>query len=143
MAKLTLDVVTPHGVTFSDQVDFVVAEGVEGQLGILPGHIPFFTAIKIGILSYKKDGFEDFLAVNGGFLDVNGNKVTVLSSSAELAGDIDSLRAIEERKLAEQDLFNKAGDVDFAKAEKEIIKSVTRLKAVELLEKAGKGKKKL
>ena len=55
MAKLSLDVVTPNGVVFSDTVDEVSVEGIDGELGILPDHLPLFTAIKIGILSFKKE----------------------------------------------------------------------------------------
>jgi len=144
MAKLTLDVVTPYGVTFSDEVDFVSVNGIEGEIGILPNHIPFFTSLKIGILSYKKGNNTDYIAVMGGFLDVSpDSKVTILSKSAELAASIDTLRAKQEKLDAEAKLSQKAGEVDFARAEKEIQKSLVRLKAVDLLEQFGKGRKKI
>ncbi len=143
MAKLTLDVVTPNGVTFSDTVDAVSVDGVDGELGILPDHVPLFTAIKIGVLSYRKSNETDYIAVMGGFVDVSNNKVTVLSSAAETADDIDALKAKQEKDRIEAELTRRAGDVDFAKAEKDIQKSVARLKATELLEKAGKGRRRL
>jgi F-type H+-transporting ATPase subunit epsilon len=142
MAKITLDVVTPNGVVFNDMVDSVFVEGIDGDLGILPGHIPLFTAIKIGILTYKKENVTDYLAVMGGFIDINDNKVTVLSSSGEKASDIDALRVKQDKDKAEQELMMKKGDVDFAHAEKEIVKSAARLKAMELLEQSGRGRKK-
>lgn len=137
MAKMTLDVVTPNGSIFSDTVDSVVAEGIDGELGILSDHVPFFTALKISVLSYTKDGTKDFVAVMGGLLDVNSNKVTILSPVAEKASDIDVLRAKQEKEKAEEELMRKAADVDFARAEREIIKTVTRIRAVELLDKYG------
>lgn len=144
MAKLTLDVVTPYGVTFSDEVDFVSVKGTEGEIGILPNHVPLFTSVKISVLSYKKGNLTDYVAVMGGFLDVSSNnKVTVLSPSAEMADNIDMLRAKQEKEEAETKLLEKAGEVDFARAEKEIEKSLTRLKAIELLEQVGRGRKKL
>ena len=138
MANLTLDVVTPYGVTLSDKVDFVSVHGTQGELGILPNHVPFFTSLKIGILTFRKGGTSEFIAVMGGFLEVSNDKVTVLSTSAEIAGDINELRAKEEKDRAEAELMKKAGDVDFARTEKEIQKSLTRLKALEMLEKAGR-----
>jgi F-type H+-transporting ATPase subunit epsilon len=143
MAKLTLDVVTPNGVVFSDNVDAVFVEAIDGDLGILPDHIPLFTAMKMGILTYHKDNVTDYLALMGGFIEVSNNKVTVLSSSGEKAGDIDALRAKQDREQAERELMAKKGDIDFAHAEKEIIKSSVRLKAVELLEQSGRTRRKL
>lgn len=137
MAKMTLDVVTPNGAIFSDSVDSVVVEGIDGELGILSDHVPFFTALKISVLSYSKDGNKDFIAIMGGLLDINSNKVTILSPVAEKARDIDVLRAKQEKEKAEEEIMRKADDVDFARAEREIIKTVTRLKAVDLLEKYG------
>lgn len=141
MAKLTLDVVTPNGVAFTDSVDSVTVEGVNGEIGILPGHIPLFTSLKISILSFKKDNITDYIAVMGGFVDVNNNKVSVLSSAAEHVNNIDVLRAKQDKELAERHIMEKAGDEKFANAQREVVKSATRLKAVELLEKSGRGLK--
>ena len=134
---MTLDVVTPNGQVFSDTVDSVILEGTDGELGILPEHVPFFTSLKVSVLSYTKGSQKDFLAVMGGFVDINNNKVTVLSSAAEKATDIDVMRAKQDKEKAEQEVMRKAGDVDFAKAEREVIKSIARLRAVEILEKYG------
>ena len=141
MAKLTLDVVTPNGVTFSDTVDSVSVEGIDGEIGILPDHIPLFTALKISIVTFKKDNTTDYIAVMGGFLDVVNNKVTILSRSAEVASNIDVLRVKQDKEKAERDLMEKSGDDRFESAQREVVKSHARLRAVELLEKSGKGRK--
>ncbi len=140
MAKLTLDIVTPNGVTFSDTVDSVSVEAIDGEIGILPDHIPLFTALKIGILSYKKDNTTDYIAVMGGFLDIVNNKVTVLSKSSELANNIDVLRVKQDKEKADVELMKKSGDEHFANAQREVFKSATRLRAVEMLEKTGRRK---
>lgn len=137
MGKLTLDVVTPNGVAFSDSVDAVTVEGIDGEIGILPDHIPLFTALKISVLSFRKDTVTDYIAVMGGFVDVNHNKVSVLSNAAEHASTIDVIRAKQDREMAERHIMEKAGEEIFQRAEREVVKSATRLKAVELLEKAG------
>lgn len=137
MAKLALDIVTPTGVAFSDSVDSVSVEGIDGELGILPNHIPLFTAIKISVLSYKKDNTTEYVAVMGGFVDVNGNKVSVLTPAAEQASNIDAIRARQDRENAERQIMEKAGDDIFNRASREVVKSGARLKAVELLEKSG------
>jgi|LakWasMet13_LOW5_FD_contig_31_1167188_length_2807_multi_5_in_0_out_0_1 F-type H+-transporting ATPase subunit epsilon len=141
MAKLTLDVVTPNGITLSDSVDSVTVEGIDGEIGILPDHIPLFTALKISVLSFKKDGVTDYMAVMGGFVDVNHNKVSVLSNAAEHASNIDVIRAKQDKEMSERHLMEKAGEEIFQRAEREVVKSLTRLKAVELLEKAGRSLK--
>jgi F-type H+-transporting ATPase subunit epsilon len=138
MSKLSLDVVTPIGVAFSDSVDSVSVEGIDGELGILPNHIPLFTAIKIGILSYKKDGITDYVAVMGGFVDVNNNKVSILSPAAEKADTIDSVRAKQDKDNAERLIMEKAGDDQFQRATREVVKSHARLRAVELLAQSGR-----
>jgi F-type H+-transporting ATPase subunit epsilon len=142
MTKLTLEVVTPEGVIFNDKVDFVSAETTVGQIGILPNHIPIFTSLKISILSYKKGDYTDFITVMEGFLDVNNNKVTVLSEIAEMAKDIDGIRAKRAKEEAEKEIIKKAGQEAFELAKRDAIKAEVRLKALEMLEKSGIYKKK-
>jgi F-type H+-transporting ATPase subunit epsilon len=142
MSKLTLEVVTPEGVVFSDKVDFVSAETTVGEIGILPNHIPLFTSLKMCVLSYKKENYTDFITVMEGFLDVNNNKVTVLSEIAEMARDIDGVRAKRSKEEAEKEIMKKAGQEAFETAKKDAIKAEVRLKALEMLEKSGIYKKK-
>lgn len=141
MAKLSLDVVTPIGVAFSDSVDSVSVDAIDGELGILPNHIPLFTAIKIGVLSYKKDGVTDYIAVMGGFIDVNNNKVSILSPAAEKAESIDAVRAKQDKENSEKLVMEKAGDEMFERATRETVKSVARLRAVDLLAQSGRSLK--
>lgn len=142
MPNLILEVVTPEGIVFSDKVDFVSVETITGEMGILPDHIPIFTSLKMGVLSYKKDDFIDFITIMEGFLDVNSNKVTILSDAAEMARNIDGARARRAKEEANKEMMQKAAHEAFELAKKDTVKADVRLKALQMLEKSGIYKKK-
>ncbi|TAK34277.1 MAG: F0F1 ATP synthase subunit epsilon [Chloroflexota bacterium] len=131
MAKLNLDIVTAERVVFSQEVDSVVAPGVEGELGILPRHAPLLTALKLGELRIKTGGEEIQMAIGGGFLEVMPDKVVVLADSAERADEIDVARAQEAKRRAEQRLQEKTTDIDLARAESAMARALLRLKVAE------------
>ena len=101
---LHLEVITPEGKTFEEDVDMVIAPGSEGYLGILPHHMPLLTALGPGEFRVKEGGTERTLAVFGGFMDVRPDRVVVLTDAAERAEDIDVERAHQARERAEQAL---------------------------------------
>ena len=73
--KLKLEIVTPNGLILSEEVDEVVCSGSEGEFGVLPGHVPFFTTLKIGMLTYKKGNEARFVFVNWGYAEVGPDRV--------------------------------------------------------------------
>jgi hypothetical protein len=83
---LRLEILTPEKAVYDDEVDMVIAPGSEGYLGILPHHAPLFTTLGPGELRVRRAGVEETLAVFGGFMDVRGDRVTVLTDAAEHAG---------------------------------------------------------
>ena len=83
MAPMRLEIITAERRVYSDDVDLVIAPGLEGQLGILPHHAPLMSSLQPGELIIRKDGEETYLAVSGGFLEVLENQVTVLADAAE------------------------------------------------------------
>ena len=91
--KLKLDLVTPYKHVLSVEVDEVIAPGVLGEFGVLPGHTPMLTTLRIGELSYRQGNVLYHLAVNWGFVEVEDGKVTVLVETAEPADEIDLERA--------------------------------------------------
>ncbi len=91
--KLRLELVTPYKKALSEEVDEVTAPGTLGEFGILPGHTPLLTTLKIGELSYRRGGEIFHLAVNWGYVEVEDDKVTVLVETAEPADEIDLERA--------------------------------------------------
>ena len=124
-----LDVITPERTVFSEEVDFVKARALEGELGVLPGHAPLFTSLRSDLIVARKGSEELVLAVMGGFLEVSPDRVTVLSPAAERAEEIDGLRAEEARKRAELAIDR----TRTAEAEMALARALTRLRAVELV----------
>jgi F-type H+-transporting ATPase subunit epsilon len=112
--KLKLEMVTPYKRVLSEEVDEVTAPGTVGELGLLPGHTPLLTNLKIGELSYRQGGQNYHVAVNWGYLEVEDDTVTVLVETAEPADEIDLERAKEALGRAEAALKKLAPeDKDF------------------------------
>ena len=128
MSSIRLDIVTAERVVYSEEVDAVIAPGIEGQLGILPHHAPLMTTLQAGELRIRKGGEEFFLAISGGFLEVRPDRVIVLADAAERAGEIDIVRAEEAKLRAEEQLSRRAPGVDTAQAEAALHRSLIRLK---------------
>jgi len=132
MSSMRLDIVTAERVVFSEDVDVVVAPGVEGQLGILPHHAPLMTTLQVGELRVRKGGEEFSLAISGGFLEVRPDRVIVLADTAERAEEIDVARAEEAKRRAEERLLERrVPGIDAARVEAALRRSLARLKVVE------------
>jgi F-type H+-transporting ATPase subunit epsilon len=131
MSTIKLDVVTAERVVFSDEVEVVVAPGIEGQLGILPHHAPLMTMLQPGELRIKKGGEEYSLAIYGGFLEVRPDRVIVLADAAERAEEIDISRAEEAKRLAQQRFKERVPGVDTAQAEAALRRALVRLEVAE------------
>jgi F-type H+-transporting ATPase subunit epsilon len=101
---LTLEIVTPEARVYSDTIDTVVIPTVEGEVGILPGHIPLLTQVQSGELRVTKGGETLFLAVSGGFAEVQADRVSVLAERAITEEKIDEKAVEEAIKRAEKDL---------------------------------------
>ena len=93
MATMQLEIITAEQQIYNDEVELVVAPGIEGELGILAHHAPLMTALQPGEILIRKDGEETYLAVTGGFIEVMGNKVTILADACERSDDINEERA--------------------------------------------------
>jgi len=128
---IKLDIVTAERVVFSEDVDVVLAPGVEGQLGVLPHHAPLMTILEPGELLVRKGGEEFLMAVSGGFLEVRPDRIIVLADTAERAEEIDIARAEEAKQRAKQLLEEGIPDADRARAEAALRRALVRLGAVE------------
>lgn len=128
--KIRLDVVTPYGLVLSEDVDELTATGSEGEFGVLPGHVPFITTLKIGMLIIKKDGQTGYVFVSSGYAEVTFDKVVVLADSAERAEDIDVDRAVAARQRAEE-LMRQAEKIDFGRATAAIERATIRIQIAE------------
>ncbi len=122
--KIRLEVVTPAGMVVSAVVDEVTLPGVEGEFGVLPGHVPFLTALKMGEMTYKQGAETHYLAVFWGYVEVTAHKVMVLAETAEKAVDIDMDRAEIARKEAERILVSGKEDAEYEKNKVQLEKSM-------------------
>jgi F-type H+-transporting ATPase subunit epsilon len=136
MAQIHLEVVTPSGPVVSDDVDIVTAPGFGGDFGVLANHAPFLSTIKIGTLTYKKDGKTEFLMLSGGFCEISGNKITFLVEAADRGTDIDVDRAMRAKERAEKRLAQaeqKAEQINRVRAEASLRRALARLKVSQTL----------
>ena len=132
MAKTQrLDIVTPEKVVFSEEIEFIVAPGAAGELGVLPEHAPLVTALKVGVMRVQQGGKFFKVAVSGGFMEVKNSRVVVLADTAERADQINVERAKEAKQRAEQHLAAKNAEIDVARAEIALTKALNRIKAAE------------
>lgn len=126
--RLTLEITTPPRLVVSDLVDEVVAPGIEGYFGVLPGHAPFLTTLGVGIVTYRIGRDEHQHAVAGGFAEVRNDKVIILADSAERPDEIDRARAERAKERAERRLSGRAQEeVDYARCQAALARALTRL----------------
>jgi F-type H+-transporting ATPase subunit epsilon len=130
-----VDVVSLSESIFSGEAEFVVLPGVEGELGIYPKHVPLVTQIRPGAVRIKLPGRDDeqIVFVQGGFLEVQPDVVTVLSDTAIRANDLDEAKALEAKKHAEEAMQNKTSKEEIATAEGELAASLAQLAAIRRL----------
>jgi F-type H+-transporting ATPase subunit epsilon len=128
--KIKLEIVTPYGLILSEDVDEVTCTGSEGEFGVLPGHVPFFTTLKIGMLIYKAGNTTKYVFVNWGYAEVGPNRVMILADSAEKSEDIDVERAKTAMKRAEERL-KKIEEFDFARASSSLDRAVIRVQVAQ------------
>ena len=126
--QLTLEIATPMRLVVSEQVDEVVAPGIEGYFGVLPGHAPFLTTLGVGVVTYRIGRDEHQLAVAGGFAEVRNDKVIILADTAERPEEIDRARAERSRERAERRLSGRTQEeVDYARCQVALARALTRL----------------
>lgn len=126
---LTLEIVTPEARVFSDTIDTVVIPTVDGEIGILPGHIPLLTQVQDGELRVTKGTVVSFLAVGGGFAQVSGDKVSILAERAITEDKIDE-KAVENAMQRAEQTIKDAKDMD--PAEFEHLQNMVRFSGTQL-----------
>jgi F-type H+-transporting ATPase subunit epsilon len=126
-ATLKLEIVTPEAKTFSDDVDMVTLTGSDGEMGILPEHMPLMTQLVAGEIIAQKGGETIFLAVGDGFVQITGERVSILTDMAIRAENIDEAAAEEARKRAEARLAQKLSDEDAAMVQASLAHALTQL----------------
>ncbi len=138
MNTFLLEIVTPDHAAYSGEVNGVSVRGIEGELGILPGHIPFITPLQVAPVRIKIGNKYTSIAVSGGFVEVRKDKVVILAESAELEMDIDVERAIAAKERAERRIVavkTNQADIDFQRAELSLKKAMNRIEVHSSLKK--------
>jgi len=127
-----VDVVSAEEQIFSGEAEFVVLPGIMGELGIYPRHTPLLTEIKPGALRVKlpNQEQEELVFVQGGFLEVQPHRVTVLADTAIRAKDLDEVKALEAKKAAEEAMRNQTSKEAIASAEAELSIAMAQLEAI-------------
>ena len=130
MAPMRLEIITAEEEVYADDVDALVAPGIEGQLGILPHHAPLMTVLQPGEVTIRKDGEETFLAVSGGFMEVMANKVTILAATCERSDEIDEERAQAAVEQAQERLAHRESNLELEQATISMRRAQIRLNVV-------------
>jgi F-type H+-transporting ATPase subunit epsilon len=131
-----LDVVSAEKSLFSDRVESIEITGSEGELGIYAGHTPLLTSIVPGMVRITKiNGQREIIYLSGGMLEVQPSSVTVLADTAIRGNELDSAKAEESKRQAEERIHQGHGDLDFAQAASDLAKAIAQLRVIELTRK--------
>ena len=125
---LKLEIVTPEGVTYSEDVEMVTLPGSEGEMGIYPNHVALMTQVSAGEVTARRQGRDEWVAVGDGFVEITGERVAILTDMAIKAENIDEVKAEEARKRAEARLSEKLGDEETAMVSAALAHSLAQLK---------------
>jgi len=125
---LRLEIVTPAGTVYSEDVDMVTLPSIAGQMGILPRHVPLIAQMVPGEMIVRKDGRDAFVATGEGLIEVTGNRVAILTDLAIPADRIDEAKAEEARQRAEARLREKLSDEELAAVNASLTRSLVQLR---------------
>ncbi|MBK6957385.1 MAG: F0F1 ATP synthase subunit epsilon [Nitrosomonas sp.] len=133
-----LDIVSAEESIYSGPVEFLVAPAQMGEVGIYPRHTPMLTRIKSGMVRIKAQlKEEELIYVSGGMLEVQPDIVTILADTAVRSHDLDEAKSIEAKRAAEEAMKNRESELDYAKAQAELIEAMAQLAAIDKLRKRG------
>ena len=133
-----LDIVSAEESIYSGPVEVLVAPAQMGEVGVYPRHTPMLTRIKSGMVRIKAQlKEEELIYVSGGMLEVQPDVVTILADTAVRSHDLDEAKALEAKRAAEEAMKNRESELDYAKAQAELIEAMAQLAAIDKLRKRG------
>jgi len=133
-----LDIVSAEDSIYSGPAEFIIAPAVMGEVGVYPQHTPMLTRIKSGMVRIKAPLKEDEeVYVSGGMLEIQPDVVTILADTAIRGKDLDEAKALESKRLAEEAMKNKASELEYARAQAELMDAMAQLAAIQKLRKRG------
>src|SRR5262249_25101252 len=133
MATIAVDIMTPERLVMQTQADSVIIPAAEGELGILPHHAPLLAQLEPGQIRLRQGEKLELFAVSGGFVEVEGNKLSIFAETAEMAQEIDVERARQAAERAKAEIKAARTDVDLAQAEASLRRALARLRVTEQL----------
>ena len=125
---LKLEIITPEGTVYSDDVEMVTLPGIVGEMGVLPQHVPLMTQMVPGEITVHKNGRDTFIATGEGLIAVEARRVSVLTDLAIAADRIDEAKAEEARRRAEARLREKLSDEEVASVNASLARSLAQLR---------------
>ena len=125
---LKLEIVTPRGTVYSDNVEMITLPGVTGQIGVYPQHVPLITQMVPGEMIVRKDGSDQFIATGEGLIEVTARRVAILTDLAIPADRIDEAKAEEARQRAEARLREKLSAEEVAAVNASLARSLAQLR---------------
>ncbi len=128
--KMQLDIVSSEGSVFSGKGDMIFAPATEGEVGILPHHIQFLSALKPGRVRIVNGDDEECFFINSGIIEIQPDGVTILADSAIRTADLDKAAAEEAKKLAEEAMEQAKTNTDIARAQIELAEAVAQIQAI-------------
>lgn len=140
MKLINLDIATPEKKVFSGKVREIIAPGIKGEFGVLPDHAPFSTVLSPGVVEIiYEDGKKELLAVSGGYIEVNRDKVILLLETVQKEDEMD-IETVKRRKEEKEKLLKAKDrkDIDYDKIQIELLKEISKLKALETLQRRKK-----
>ena len=131
------DIVSAEEEIFSGRAKLIVANGIQGDLGVTYGHAPLLTSLAPGPVRIVMDsGEEQVYYVSGGYLEVQPNVVSILADTALRADDLDEAAALEAQKQAQQDMLNQSADIDYSRAAAQLAAATAQLRTLQQIRKA-------
>jgi F-type H+-transporting ATPase subunit epsilon len=126
--RLKLEIVTPEGIVYSEDVEMVTLPGIEGEMGVLPQHVGLMTQLVPGEMIVRRGDGELFMAVGEGLVEVTAQRVAILTDMAIAADKIDEAKAEEARRRAEARLREKLSAEEIASLNASIARSLAQLR---------------
>lgn len=130
-----IDIVSAEEEIYSGTCEMVFAPLETGEVGVMPRHAPLLARMKPGEVRVRTGDDEQIFVVSGGLLEIQPHVVTVLADTAVRAKDLDEAKALDAKKRAEEALQNKETDMDYAKAQAELMEAIAQLRTIEKLRK--------
>ena len=136
---MLLEITTAERQVYGDEIDMVIAPGIDGQLGILPRHAPLMTMLQPGELTIRKNGVDTYFAVAGGFMEVLGDRVIILADACEHSDEISEERAQEAMRRAQERIASRPAEMQMQSALASLRRAQARLETARRRRNRGSG----